>query len=78
MKKIILLIIILLMIASPVMAQSKNFYHEVTIELDGEWKLDQDFAAPEVTSTITLEGVGKALIKSITKAQTVPVWWELF
>ena len=78
MKKIILIAVILLILASPVMAQSKNFYHEVTIELDGEWNLNQNFAAPEVISNISLEGVGKALIKSITKAQTVPVWWELF
>ena len=78
MKKTLLLIILILMIASPVMAQATNYYHEVTLELDGEWEFNGSFNAPKVSETTMLKGVGKAKMHSITKAQTIPVWWDLF
>jgi hypothetical protein len=78
MNKIIIAILLIAFIATPVMAQSKTFYHEVTVQLDGEWDFNSEFVSPEATSKTTLKGVGKAMIHSITKAQSVPVWWELF
>jgi uncharacterized protein YdeI (BOF family) len=78
MKKILLITILILMIATPVLAQSQTYFHEVTVELDGEWDFDSTFASPEATSTTKLVGVGKAMIHAITKAQSVPVWWDLF
>lgn len=74
----LLIILILLIIAAPVFAQSQTYYHEVTVELDGEWEYTGNFAAPEVITTTSLSGVGKAKIHSITKAQSVPNWWDLF
>ncbi len=81
MRKLIgwLLIAVLLMVAAtPVFAQSQTYYHEVTVEMDGEWEFESSFIAPEVVSTTGLKGVGKAKIHAITKAQSVPVWWDLF
>ena len=78
MKRIILIAILILMIATPVVAQSTNYHHEVKLELDGEWEYNGSFIAPEVVATTTLKGIGKAVMHSITKAQTIPVWWQLF
>ncbi len=73
-----LVLLTVMLLASPVVAQSQTFYHEVVVELDGEWEYNGNFAAPEVATTTSLKGVGKAKIHAITKAQTVPVWWDLF
>lgn len=65
-------------------AQSQTYFHEVTIEMDGEWDLDSNFTVyqPEggedMSSNISLVGVGQARIHAITKSQSVPVWWDLF
>ena len=77
-NSILLIALLILLIATPVFAQSQTYYHEVTVELDGEWDFDSTFASPEATSTTTLAGTGKAKIHAITKAQSVPVWWDLF
>jgi len=73
-----LIVMMVLMVASPVFAQSQTYFHEVTVELDGEWEWNGSFIAPEVITTTALKGTGKAMIHAITKAQSVPVWWELF
>jgi hypothetical protein len=73
-----LVLILFVILAQPSFAQSQTYYHEVTVELDGEWDFDSTFASPEATSTTKLVGVGKAMIHAITKAQSVPVWWDLF
>lgn len=78
MKKVLLILLAVLFIASPVFAQSTTYYHEVTLELDGEWEWNGTFAAPDVLETTALKGTGKAIMHAITKAQTVPVWWDLF
>ena len=78
MKRILLICVLILMFASPVMAQSATYHHEVKLELDGEWEYNGSFIAPEVIATTTLKGTGKAIMHSITKAQTIPVWWDLF
>jgi putative cell wall-binding protein len=78
MNKIILMLLCLLLFALPVLAQSQTYSHEVTVELDGEWDFNSSFVSPEVTSNTALVGIGKARIYAITKAQSVPVWWELF
>jgi len=77
-NSILLIALLILLIATPVLAQSQTYYHEVTVELDGEWDFDSTFASPEATSTTKLVGIGKAVIHAITKAQSVPVWWDLF
>lgn len=74
----ILIALLILLIATPVFAQSQTYYHEFTVELDGEWDFNSSFASPEATSTTTLAGTGKAKIHVTTKAQTVPSWWDLF
>jgi hypothetical protein len=74
----LLLIVLVFALAAPVLAQSQTYYHEVTVELDGEWEYNGSFVAPEVIATTTLKGIGKAKMHSITKAQSVPVWWDLF
>jgi hypothetical protein len=73
-----LAVLIVIALATPVFAQSSTYYHEVTVELDGEWDWNSSFVAPEVISGNSLKGVGKAKIHAITKAQKVPVWWDLF
>jgi len=78
MKKVLLVILILMLFASPVLAQSTTYFHEVTVELDGEWTWTGSFIAPEVITNTALTGVGQARIHAITKAQSVPVWWDLF
>ena len=78
MKRILLITILILMIATPVMAQSTNYYHEVELQLDGEWEWNSTFAAPDVLETTALKGTGKAIMRAITKAQVIPVWWNLF
>ena len=78
MKRIILITVLILMIASPVMAQATNYYHEVELQLDGEWEWNGTFAAPDVLETTSLKGTGKAIMHAITKAQTIPNWWQLF
>jgi hypothetical protein len=78
MNKIIIIALLILFIATPVMAQSQTYYHEVTVELDGEWDFNSTFAAPDIVSGVSLSGVGQARIHAITKAQSVPTWWELF
>ena len=78
MKRILLIVILILMIASPVMAQATTYYHEVELQLDGEWEWQGTFDAPNVSETTMLKGVGKAKMHSITKAQSIPSWWQLF
>ena len=78
MKRTLLIVILILMIASPVMAQATTYYHEVELQLDGEWEWNGSFDAPNVSETTMLKGVGKAKMHSITKAQSTPSWWELF
>lgn len=76
MRTFILIAICLMLFATPVFA---SYYHEVTIELEGEWTLDSSFAAPEVVSTISLTGTGKVIIHAITAAKDTPgEWWRLF
>ena len=74
MKRIILIALMILMIATPAMAQ--GFYHEFTMELDGEWDLNQRVEMPNQSSEIILVGVGKAKMKSILRES--PTWWDLF
>jgi hypothetical protein len=74
----LLLIVLVFALAAPVLAQSQTYYHEVTVELDGDWEFNSSFVAPEVVSGNTLKGVGRARIHAITKAQSIPVWWDLF
>ena len=95
MNKIIVVALLILFIASPVLSQSQSYFHEVTVELDGEWSLDSSFVVtevekrggdfddwyvlvPKVSSGLQLTGIGQARIHSITKAQSVPSWWQLF
>ena len=78
MKRIILITVLILMIATPVMAQATNYHHEVKLELDGEWGWNGTFVAPDVLETTSLKGTGKAIMHAITKAQTIPNWWQLF
>jgi hypothetical protein len=78
MRTFIIMTICILFLATPVMAQSQTYFHEVTVELDGEWDFNSSFVSPEVTSNTALVGIGKARIHAITKAQSVPVWWDLF
>ena len=78
MRKIIIIALLILFIATPVMAQSQSYSHEVTVELDGEWTFNSTFAAPDISSGVSLSGIGQARIHAITKAQSVPTWWELF
>jgi putative cell wall-binding protein len=77
-SKVILVLVCLLFLATPVYAQSQTYSHEVTVELDGEWDFNSSFSAPNITSNTNLVGIGKARIHAITKAQSVPVWWQLF
>ncbi len=72
--RIFLIALIIMALAAPVAAQ--GYSHEFTLELDGEWEITSNFAAPEVFSTTSLKGVGKAKMKSVTKS--APVWWDLF
>jgi hypothetical protein len=78
MKRILFIAILILMIASPVMAQSQTYFHEVTVELDGEWEFNSEFAAPDIVGGVSLSGIGQARIHAITKSQSVPTWWQLF
>ncbi len=78
MRTFIIMALCIMFLATPVLAQSQSFHHEVVVELDGEWEYTGNFTAPEVRTTNVLKGVGKARIHSITKAQTTPSWWELF
>lgn len=78
MKKLLVILVLVLMLVSPVLAQSTTYYHEVELELDGEWEWNGSFIAPEVIATTALKGTGKAKMHSITSAQTIPSWWELF
>ncbi len=76
MRKIILTILLVAFLATPVHA---SYYHEITIEVEGEWEIDSKFAAPEISSEFTLTGTGKAIINAITAAKAVPgEWWRLF
>ena len=83
-KTVIFTVILLMVLAMPVFAQSASYFHEVTVELDGEWDLNTSFNVgktetnPAFSSGVTLKGVGQARIHAITKASYVPVWWDLF
>ena len=79
MKRIILVVVLILMIATPVMANS--YYHEMTVQLDGEWKLETNIVMPEVSSGLTLEGIGSAYIHNVLIAHDssdLANWWKLF
>lgn len=76
MRKIILLILLIAFLATPAHA---SYYHEIIIEVEGEWEINSSFAAPEIASEFTLKGTGKAIVKAITAAKAVPGdWWKLF
>lgn len=76
MRMLLIVILILMLLAIPV---SASYYHEVQLELDGEWEFNSSFIAPEVNSSIALSGTGKAIMKAVTAARDAPgEWWRLF
>ena len=84
MKKIILVMIILLMIAAPVMANSEyTLQHDIEVKLDGDYNLGIGVYTPaQGGADISLEGIGQAYINSrllIASVETVASnWWDLF
>ena len=79
MKRILMIVMLIMLIATPAMANS--YYHEITVELDGEWTLQNDVVMPEVSSGITLAGKGSARIHSVLIAydsDDISNWWKLF
>ena len=77
MSKIILIAICLLLIATPVMASS--YYHNLTIEVSGEYEMSTSFAAPDVAWRIDIAGLGEMRLNSIIAAHSITTdWWDMF
>ncbi len=78
MKYLIILITIILLIASPVLAQS--YYHEITMQLSGDYEIRTELKIPNSSNLIDLEGVGDAFIQSklIIVEASEDSWWDLF
>ncbi len=80
MRYILTAIIITMFMITPVTAQS--FYHEVTIELNGDYEIKTNVRIPDASSEIDLKGVGRAFIHSkliiMPEKEELKSWWNLF
>ncbi len=78
MKRLLIIIAIILLIATPVLAQS--YYHEITIQLSGDYEIRSELKIPTSSNLIDLEGVGDAFIQSklIIVEVNEDSWWDLF
>jgi hypothetical protein len=74
MKKLILITLLVIFLASPAMA---NYSHEMSIVIEGEYTLTTNVAIPDAVQTIDVEGIGSVRIETkLKKVETS--WWDLF
>lgn len=86
MKKIILIALIILFIATPVLANSSYTYtikHNIELQLDGDFGFESRVSTPSQGNVdIVLEGEGSAYLKSILeiieKIVVTDNWFDLF
>ncbi len=76
MKRLLMISLIIIMLSAPVMAN--NFYHEMSIVVEGEYTLTTNVTLPDVTQTIDVEGIGKVMIDTKLKKFESASWWDLF
>jgi len=86
MKRLLIIITVILLIATPVLANTNNSYtinHEMVVELDGEWGLTMDVITPaQGNVAIGLDGIGTAYLSSklliVAIEQMSSNWYDLF
>ncbi len=76
MRLLLISILLVLIFSIPVVAS--NYYHEMSIIIEGEYKLTTNVAVPEVVQIIDLEGIGTAQIYTKLKKFENASWWDLF
>lgn len=83
MKRFIIILIVITLIMAVAGSASANYYHNLTIQVEGEYNFEVNSTLPESSLTLDFEGVGKAFINSdlrILKQDLVELqkWWSLF
>ncbi len=86
MKRLLIIITVILLIASPVIANTNSEYtvkHDLIVRLDGEYKFNANVFTPAQGGLdLALDGIGKAYIESrLTIASVATVssnWFDLF
>ena len=86
MKNLLIIITVILLIATPVLANSSSEYtvkHDLIVTLDGDYELKANIYTPaQGGMDLALDGVGKAHIESrliIASVETVTSnWFDLF
>ncbi len=75
MRVLFVVLILLFFIVTPT---SANYYHEMSIVVEGEYTLTTNIAIPDATQTINVEGVGRVMIDTKLKRFDMSSWWDLF
>lgn len=83
MRKSILLLIVLMIFMIPGQAVASNYYHNLTIQVEGEYTFKVDSVLPESNLSLDFSGTGKALVASDVRILTQDLeglmkWWDLF
>jgi hypothetical protein len=86
MKRLLIIITVILLIATPVLANSSSEYtvkHDLIVTLDGDYELKANIYTPaQGGMDLALDGIGKAYIESrliIASVESVSSnWWDLF
>jgi hypothetical protein len=86
MKRLLIIITVILLIATPVLANTNSEYtvkHDLIVKLDGDYELKANVYTPaQGGMDLALDGIGKAYIESrlvIASVETVTSnWFDLF
>ncbi len=76
MRVVVIVLLAVILLSTPVLAN--NYYHEMSIVVEGEYKLTTNIAVPDVTQSIDVEGVGRVMIDTKLKKFGAGSWWDLF
>ncbi len=71
-----LIAVMLLSIPCSVFAQ--NYYHEMSIVVEGDYTLTTNLAIPDVVQQIDVAGTGRVMIDTKLKKFDSSSWWDLF
>ncbi len=79
MKILITALLLIVLIATPALAN--NYFYEMSVQVDGDFVFKNTLNMPEVQSNTELEGKGKAKIALkiiVQDVRDLADWWNLF
>lgn len=81
MRYLLFIMIVILLMAMPVSAS--NYYHNLTIQVEGEYQFKANTTLPDAVIDLEFEGAGSAFVNSDLRILTEDLealqkWWSLF